>query len=64
MYQCVNAMIKKNEESPDDTVDYVECSTFDMKGYIPARLLNMVIANEGSKEFKVMYTHLLEKFGK
>jgi len=46
MYQCVNSLLTKNPESPEDITDYCEISNMDMKGYIPGRLFNMVLANE------------------
>ena len=61
MYQCTNILVSQNPESPNDTIDYCEIATFDLKGYIPGRLMNMVMASEGIKEFKSMYKHLLQK---
>jgi hypothetical protein len=44
-----------NKESPDDTIDYTELSYFNMNGYFPARLMNMIIASETKREFGRMY---------
>jgi hypothetical protein len=50
--------IRPNKESPADTLDYTELSVFNMGGYMPARLLNMVIASETAKDFGNMYKSL------
>lgn len=55
MYMAINCIVRANKESPNDTVDYCEMSIYDMKGYVPARLLNMVMASESLKEFKNMH---------
>ena len=38
----------------EGALDYTELSVFNMGGYMPARLLNMVIASETQKEFAVL----------
>lgn len=39
----------------DGDMHYTEISNFDMKGYMPARLMNMLISSETEKEFATMY---------
>ena len=39
----------------DGDLHYTEISNFDMKGYMPARLMNMLISSETEKEFDTMY---------
>ena len=39
----------------DGVMHYTEISNFDLKGYMPAKLMNMVIASETEKEFATMY---------
>ena len=46
MFMNSRGLISINKESPDDTIDYTELSYFNLKGYFPARLMNMVIASE------------------
>ena len=58
MSMFLRALIRKNPESPEDTVDFTEINCFNMKGYMPGRLLNMVIASEASKEMTNMYKYL------
>ena len=59
MFCTSNGMVSLNEDS-SDTVDYVECTNVDFKGYMPARLMNMVIAAETLKEFQGMHKYLLK----
>jgi hypothetical protein len=59
MFIFSRGLISTNKESPDDTIDYTELSYFNMNGYFPARLMNMVIASETKKEFGNMYKYLL-----
>ena len=43
----------------EGAIDYTEISMMDMKGHVPTRLLNMVIASEAQKGVKEMYTYLI-----
>lgn len=59
MFLYTRGIAKPNAESPEDIIDYTEFSYFNMKGYFPARLMNMVIASETQKEFGNMYKYLI-----
>lgn len=59
MFVSSNVMIQNNKDSPTDTIDYCEMTSFDLKGYFPASLMNATMASEGLKEFKTMYKHCL-----
>lgn len=48
--------IRPNAEDPTIT-DYTEISTIDFGGYVPTMLLNMTLASESIKEFKLLYAH-------
>ena len=61
MFMFTRGMVSVNKESPDDTIDYCEITYFNMNGYFPARLMNMVIAGETKKEFGNMYKYLLKQ---
>ena len=41
-------------KSQQGAFDYTELSVFNMGGYMPAKLLNMVVASEASREFQTM----------
>lgn len=43
MFLYTRGLMKPNPEDPS-AIDYTELSFFNMKGYFPARLMNMVIA--------------------
>jgi hypothetical protein len=45
----------RQDPNDKDLYHYTEFDIFDMKGYIPARLLNMILASETEKEFKKFY---------
>ena len=59
MTMSVHGLIKPG--STPGVVDYTELSKFDMKGHLPARLLNMVIASEAQKGVKEMYKHFQDE---
>jgi hypothetical protein len=59
MFAFGRGIVTANKESPEDTIDYTEISFINMKGYFPARLMNMVIASETQKEFGSMYKYLI-----
>ena len=59
MFLYSRGLVSINKESPEDTVDYTEVSYFNLNGYFPARLMNMVIASETKKEFSAMHKYLL-----
>lgn len=61
MFMFTRGMVSINKESPDDTVDYTEITYFNLNGYFPARLMNMIIAGETKKEFDNMYKYLLKQ---
>lgn len=61
MFLFTRGLVSINKESPEDTIDYTEISYFNLNGYFPARLMNMVIAGETQKEFQNMYTYLLKQ---
>lgn len=61
MFLFTRGLVSVNKESPEDTIDYTEVSYFNLNGYFPARLMNMVIAGETQKEFQSMYTYLLNQ---
>ena len=48
----------------DDVMTYTEISNFDMKGYMPAKLMNMVLSAETEKEFCTLYKHWQTKYFK
>ena len=57
MFQQINGYARYDKEDPT-LVHYTEISHFDMKGYMPARLFNMIIASLAAKEFQKLYDHL------
>lgn len=61
MFMYTRGFIRPNKESPADIFDYTEFTVFNMGGYMPARLLNMVVASETQKEFGNMYKYLTNK---
>lgn len=52
----------KVADGDDGVLHYTEISTFDLKGYLPAKLLNMILSAEVEKEFRTLYNYMLEKF--
>lgn len=60
MFLFTRGLIKENKDHPD-TIDYTELSYFNLNGYFPARMMNMVIASETKKEFGNMYKYLLKQ---
>ena len=64
MFLYTRGLVEVNKESPEDTIDYTEVSYFNLNGYFPARLMNMVIASETKKEFSNMYKYLLKENSK
>ena len=56
-HQQICAYWHVDKEDPTLT-RYTEIDTFDLKGYMPAKLLNMTIASETAKEFAVLYKGL------
>ena len=50
---------KVSEES-DGILNYTEISNFDLKGYLPASLMNMIMSSEVEKEFRALYNHLVK----
>ena len=61
MFIFTRGIVSVNKESPHDTIDYTELTHFNMNGYFPARLMNMVIAAETKKEYGNMYKYLLKE---
>ena len=61
MFIYTRGYVRPSKESPSDTLDYTEMTVMNMGGYMPARLLNMVLASEAEKEFRKMYTDMLAK---
>jgi hypothetical protein len=51
MFVYTRGYVRPNKELPD-TIDYTEMTVMNMGGYMPARLLNMVLASEREKEFR------------
>jgi len=58
MFLFIRSYIRPNKDSPADTIDYTEITHFNMKGYFPARLMNMVIASEAQKEITNTHKYL------
>lgn len=56
----VRAFIRDSKEV-ENALDFTEITCFNMKGYFPGRLLNMIIASETQREFGNMYKYLKEK---
>ena len=48
----------------DGAMYYTEISNFDMKGYMPAKLMNMILAAEVEKEFITMYKLMQKNYFK
>jgi hypothetical protein len=46
MFVYTRGYVRPNKEDPENVLDYTELSVFNMGGYMPARLLNMVVASE------------------
>jgi hypothetical protein len=55
MFLYSRLLLKPCPISPADTIDYTEISQFNMNGYFPERLMNMIIAAETQREFASMY---------
>jgi hypothetical protein len=60
MFMFVRCILSVSKEKPD-TVDADECSTYNMNGYFPARLMNMVTASETQRECGAMYKYIQDK---
>jgi hypothetical protein len=56
MFQQVTSVVKPDPNDPTQTL-YTEIDSFDMKGSIPAKLMNLVLASETAKEFKKLYKY-------
>ena len=54
MYMHVSGMMRERKDEPN-TFDYTEFDVLDMGGYIPARLMNMVMASSIKSEFRKFY---------
>jgi hypothetical protein len=61
MFIFSRLLIKPCPDSPNDTVDYTEFTQFNMNGYFPDRLMNLIVAAETRREFSSMYKHLKSK---
>ena len=59
MFVYTRGFIRPGKEA--GTHEYTEFTVMNMGGYIPARLLNMVIASETQKEFANMVKFVREK---
>lgn len=57
MFYYVSFLVKQE----GDDVSMVDFEHFDMKGYMPASLLNMTFAAETAKEFTNMMKHIYSK---
>ena len=57
MHSVISALISKSEEI-ENAYNYTELDHFDMKGYFPARLMNMIIASSVKTEFAKCYNHI------
>ena len=57
IFAKIDAFIRRHPSLPNTSI-YTCFSLYDMKGYMPAMLLNMVIASEAKKEIEVMYNLL------
>lgn len=53
MFVYTRGFVRPSKSAPG-AFDYTELSVFNMGGYMPARLLNMVVASESSREFTNM----------
>ena len=60
MFTQLNGLLAPSAEYPD-CLEYTEISYFDIKGSVPARLLNMVIANMAKGEFMNIYESIKKK---
>lgn len=57
MFCYQSALVYNNKVSPDIT-ELCEISICEMKGKVPSRLINMIMASEYHKEFLIMYQYI------
>ncbi len=60
MYQSITGYQRPHPTIPKCLL-YTEIDMMDMKGYLPARLLNMVMASAGKAEFEKVYKFIKDK---
>mmetsp|Transcript_8411 Transcript_8411/g.14079 ORF Transcript_8411/g.14079 Transcript_8411/m.14079 type:complete len:182 (-) Transcript_8411:33-578(-) len=61
MFQEFYTFVRPSKEDPNITL-YTEITYYDMKGSMPAFLLNMTMAEEAVKETRKMYDHMKLKY--
>ena len=60
MFTFIRGYVRDSKEIPG-AIDYTEITLFNMRGYFPSRLLNMVISSELNRDMGNMYKHLAAK---